>query len=90
MTVDPHIRTVSEDMTQFTSIVTMSGGILISVRAHAGHISTEDQQRYLDGLELAYDGLCVSFHNIDLYSDIGDQQGPRLEYEYSDGVWTTP
>lgn len=77
-------------MTQFTSIVTMSGNVLISVRAHAGHISTEDQQRYLDGLELAYDGLRVSFHNIDLYSDIGDQQGPRLEYEYSDGVWTTP
>ncbi len=75
-------------MTQFTSIVMTYGVDLISVRAHAGHNSQEDQQCYLDGMGLVYDGLQVSFHHIDLYTDIGDPVGPRTTYVRQDGIWT--
>lgn len=74
-------------MTPLTSIVTMYVGQLVSVRAHAGHSSQEDQLLYLDGLELAYEGLQVSFHPIDLYSDIGDQVVPTATYVHTAGVW---
>jgi hypothetical protein len=60
-------------MVQFTAIALQSpSGEILSVRAHAVHMSAEGIEAYLGGYACPPSGTCVSMWPIDLYSDIGD------------------
>lgn len=60
-------------MTKYTSIVHTRGGQILSVRAHAGHMTAADTAAYIDGHNPPLPrGNQFRFDHVELYSDIGD------------------
>lgn len=74
-------------MVKLTSVVSVVDGVVRSVRAHAGWMGDAEVDAYLEGLELAKDGLNVVFNRITLYADVGETDGGWTSAHRRNGRW---
>jgi hypothetical protein len=76
-------------MIRITSIISQWDSNL-TVRIHRGFKTDAECLEYCRCLELAHDDTCVEFHDIKLYSDVGDlaEGRPVRRYMRIDGEWT--
>ncbi len=74
-------------MTKLTSIVTVIGGVVHSVRTCAVWMTDESIDAYLDGLELAKEGTNIVFNRITMCSDFGETDGGWVSAHRRNGRW---